>query len=123
MTGSPPLKTIKDPTLLKGERLVEQGGSPPRETSVHRTVLDPNGKLLYETTWRSYYVAEPTVVRIGTKLPPPPPKKKRPKTEVPPATEPPATETPAGSDAASEAVPPGGVLPPTTPEPPTTQRP
>jgi vancomycin resistance protein YoaR len=116
VTGSTPLKTIKDPTMLKGERVVEQGGSPPRETSVHRTVYDPNGELLYETTWRSYYVAEPTVVRVGTKVPPPPPKKKPKKTQPPPATEPPA----AGAE--GEAVPPGEVLAPTTPEPPTSRR-
>jgi hypothetical protein len=34
---------------------------------------------MYDTTWSSYYVGEPTVVRLGTKP--------RPKAELPPATD------------------------------------
>ena len=61
----------KDPTLKKGARVVDEVGSPPRQTSVHRVVSDGDGKVLYDNTWRSYYVGEPTLVRIGTKKPPP----------------------------------------------------
>jgi hypothetical protein len=39
--------------------------------------LHPDGDLLYNTTWRSYYVGEPTVVRLGTK-PRPKPKPSKP---------------------------------------------
>jgi hypothetical protein len=48
---------------------VDEYGAPPRETSVHRLVYDANGKLLYDNTWRSYYVGEPSLVRVGTKAP------------------------------------------------------
>jgi vancomycin resistance protein YoaR len=118
VTGDVPTKAIKDPALLRGKQVVEQSGSPPRKTSVRRIVYDAGGKLLYDTTWRSYYVAEPTVVRLGTK---PPPKRKEPKAE----TALPGSGEPAvgrGNPAAGEAVPPGGELPATTPEPPTPQR-
>ena len=30
----------------------------------------PSGKLLYDNTWRSFYVGEPSLVRVGTKEPP-----------------------------------------------------
>ena len=75
--GKVPWKRIDDDTLFKGQKVVEQWGSPPRSTSVTRRVYRPDGTLLYDTTWRSYYVGEPTVVRLGSKLrpkvtPPPP---------------------------------------------------
>jgi vancomycin resistance protein YoaR len=65
--GKVPWKRIDDATMFKGEKVVEQYGTPPRSTSVRRRVFAPDGKLMYDTTWRSYYVGEPTVVRIGTK--------------------------------------------------------
>jgi hypothetical protein len=34
---------------------------------VTRKVYDPDGKLLYDTTWRSNYDSETEVVRVGTK--------------------------------------------------------
>jgi vancomycin resistance protein YoaR len=77
--GKVPWKRIDDDTMLKGEKVVEQYGAPPRSTSVTRRVYAPDGSLMYDTTWRSYYVGEPTVVRLGTKP--------RPKTEPPPATD------------------------------------
>jgi Tfp pilus assembly major pilin PilA len=67
-----PFKTIKDPTLKKGKRKVETTGTPPLATSVERKVYDADGKLLYDDTWRSSYVGEPTIVRVGTKKPPKP---------------------------------------------------
>ena len=95
--GKVPWKRIDDDTLFKGQKVVEQWGSPPRSTSVTRRVYRPDGTLLYDTSWRSYYVGEPTVVRIGTKP--------RPK---PKAAKPPVSETPA--DGAKPA-PPAPVLP------------
>ena len=65
-----PVKETDDPTLEKGKRVTDEFGAPPRETSVHRLVYDANGKLLYDNTWRSFYVGEPTLVRVGTKAPP-----------------------------------------------------
>ena len=64
-----PVKETDDPTLAKGKRVTDEFGSPPRQTSVHRLVYDADGKLLYDNTWRSYYVGEPSLVRVGTKEP------------------------------------------------------
>ncbi|MGZ4351951.1 MAG: VanW family protein [Gaiellaceae bacterium] len=65
-----PVKKVKDPTLDKGEQVIEQDGVPSQATSVRRKVFDANGKLLYDTTWYSNYRAEPEVLRIGTKKKP-----------------------------------------------------
>jgi vancomycin resistance protein YoaR len=67
VTGPVPIERVEDPTLERGKRLVEEIGSPPRETSVTRRVLAADGALLHENTWASYYVAEPRIVRVGTK--------------------------------------------------------
>jgi vancomycin resistance protein YoaR len=78
-TGPVPVKKIEDPTMFEGESEVDLVGSPPRSTSVHRTVYLENGTLLHDDTWSSRYVGEPTVIRVGTKekpkeKPKPPPK-------------------------------------------------
>ena len=78
--GKVPWKRIDDDTLFKGEKVVEQYGTAPRSTSVRRRVFAPDGKLMYDTTWHSYYVGEPTVVRLGTK--PRPKKPAKPAPEV-----------------------------------------
>lgn len=65
--AAPKVKKIKDPTLPKGERVVESAGTPARYTSARRLVYDADGKLLHDDTWRSSYVSEPKIVRIGTK--------------------------------------------------------
>ena len=67
VTGKPPIERTPDPELAKGRRVVDLVGVPPRETSVVRRVYDSSGELLFENTWRSYYVGEPTKVRVGTK--------------------------------------------------------
>lgn len=72
VTGKVPVKVIRDKTLLDTERVTEAVGQPPRETSVRRLVYGADGDLLYDNTWRSYYVGEPTVIRVGTKKPPKP---------------------------------------------------
>ncbi len=66
-TGPAPIKETDDPSLEKGKRVVDEFGSPPRETSVRRLVYAANGTLLYDNTWRSFYVGEPSLVRVGTK--------------------------------------------------------
>jgi vancomycin resistance protein YoaR len=96
--GKVPWKRIDDDSLYKGEKVVEQYGTPPRSTSVRRRVFAPDGKLMYDTTWHSYYVGEPTVVRIGTKQRPKKPPKATPPedtTKTPPVGQvvPPTTET------------------------------
>ena len=65
--GPVPTKSVSDPTLLVGQKVVEETGEPPRKTSVHRTVYSATGKLLYDTVFYSSYVGEPTIVRVGTK--------------------------------------------------------
>jgi len=72
--GPVPITRIDDPTLLKGQTVVEATGSAPLRTSVHRRVYSPSGKLLHDDVWSSYYQGEKRVVKVGTKpLPPPPP--------------------------------------------------
>ena len=66
-TGPVPTKNVPDPSLFVGQKSVEETGSPPRKTSVHRLVYDANGKLLYDSVFYSSYVGEPTVLHVGTK--------------------------------------------------------
>ena len=72
--GKVHVEADRRPDDVQGHKLVEQYGAPPRTTSVTRRVYAPDGTLMYDTNWGSYYVGEPTVVRIGTK-PRPKPKK------------------------------------------------
>lgn len=82
-SGAIPVKKIPDPTLEKGQKVVEEVGAPARSTSVRRRVFDAKDKLLYDSTWYSSYRAEPKVVRIGTK----PPAKDKGKGKPKPGTE------------------------------------
>jgi vancomycin resistance protein YoaR len=104
--GKVPWKRIDDATLFRGEKVVEQYGTPPRSTSVRRRVFSPDGKLMYDTTWHSYYVGEPTVVRIGTEP--------RPKKPAKPATAD-TTRPKPGAAAGADAT--GGTEPPTSTSP------
>ena len=104
--GKVPWKRIDDDTLFKGEKVVEQYGTPPRSTSVRRRVFAPDGKLMYDTTWHSYYVGEPTVVLIGTK-----PRPKKPAKPAPGDTTKPKPGTPAGADGTGGAEPPTSTTP------------
>jgi vancomycin resistance protein YoaR len=72
VTGKPPVKRIPDPTLFAGQKVVEESGEPSRSTSVRRIVYDRKGKVLFDTVWYSNYLAEPKVVRYGTKAVPTP---------------------------------------------------
>jgi vancomycin resistance protein YoaR len=98
--AGPRLERIPDPTMLKGEIVVEDSGEPARTTSATRRVYDANGTLLYETTWRSAYRSEPRIVRYGTKpKPKPKPEPKPDKPEAKPQAptgpaEPPVSEVP-----------------------------
>lgn len=67
VTGKPPIERTPDPELAKGRRVVDVVGTPPRETTVVRRVYDEDGTLRFENTWHSYYVGEPTKVRVGTR--------------------------------------------------------
>jgi vancomycin resistance protein YoaR len=82
--GGPPVKRVSDPNLYVGETVVEESGQPSRSTSDRRRVYSAGGKLIYDHTWYSSYVAEPRVIRVGTKPKPPPPVKKKKKAPPPP---------------------------------------
>jgi vancomycin resistance protein YoaR len=72
VTGQPKIKRIRDKTLEIGTRIVEEPGSPARSVAVRRVVYAPDGSVMYDTLWWSYYQSEPRVVRIGTKPKPQP---------------------------------------------------
>jgi hypothetical protein len=76
-TGEPPVKHEPDPSLLQGQKVLEDSGEPSRATSVRRRVYQ-RGKLLYDNTWYSSYRAEPKLVLVGTQPKPEPKKKKKP---------------------------------------------
>ena len=89
-TGPPTSKRIPDPNIWVGEEVTEEVGQPSRRTSVTRKVYSKDGKLMYDTTWASYYRAEPSVIRYGTKkrpVAPPPPTKLKKQPPPPPADE------------------------------------
>jgi vancomycin resistance protein YoaR len=67
VTGPPPVTRVPDRKLYVGEKSVEDDGEPSRSVSVTRIVYDSKGHVLYDTTWSSSYVAEPKIVRYGTK--------------------------------------------------------
>jgi vancomycin resistance protein YoaR len=88
-TGAPPTVYVKDPNLLKGHQVIQEYGSSPLETSVHRRVYTTQGKLLHDNVWSSSYRGEQRVIAVGTKLPPKPKPKPKPKNPatlgIPPA--------------------------------------
>jgi vancomycin resistance protein YoaR len=88
ITGSTPVRRVKDAALPKGQTVVEQFGQPPSKTSVTRTIYAPGGKLMRKETWNTSYAAEPTIVDVGTKAPPAPtkPPTKKKKTQPPGGT-------------------------------------
>ena len=67
VSGGTPVKKVRDPSLFVGQQELEESGSPPRKTSVHRLVYSATGKLLHDTVFYSSYVGEPRVIRVGTK--------------------------------------------------------
>jgi vancomycin resistance protein YoaR len=69
VVGSTPVQRSLDKTLKPGQIVVDDPGVPPEATSVRRLVYSASGKLLYDNTWYSSYVAEPEIVRVGPKKP------------------------------------------------------
>jgi vancomycin resistance protein YoaR len=67
VTGPPPVRRIKDPSLFVDETVVEEAGSSSLKTSNERKVYDADGKLLFDTTFYSSYRGEMKVIRVGTK--------------------------------------------------------
>jgi len=74
VTGPVPVKHVSDPSLPKGQQVVQEYGQPPRSTSATRTVYAPNGKVRSRTTWYSSYRGETQTVLVGTKGQTKPPK-------------------------------------------------
>jgi vancomycin resistance protein YoaR len=99
VTGPVPVERTKDPTLPKGRTVVEEDGAPPTRTTATRVIYSPDGELIDEETWTTSYEAEERVVRVGTKVAPPPKpkvtKKATPSQQAPTETSaPPTTTTP-----------------------------
>jgi vancomycin resistance protein YoaR len=67
VAGKTPTKNVPDPTMLVGDKAVEETGEPPRTTSVRRIVYAADGAVLHDTVFYSSYRGEPTVIRVGTK--------------------------------------------------------
>ena len=96
------MQSVSDPEPCVGEGVTAETGARPRSTSVHRWDYTRSGTLLPAYGWSSYYRAEPTVVRVGTKPRPEP--KPEPKTtpESQPAA--PGAERPNGGQAPGSTV-------------------
>ncbi len=71
ITGPVVVEREKDPTLPRGETVVEEEGTPPSTTSVTRTIYDRNGTELRTETWNTSYKSHARIVRVGTKPPKP----------------------------------------------------
>jgi vancomycin resistance protein YoaR len=83
-TGPVHVERIRDPTLPKGEQVVEAEGSAPSRTTATRAIYTADGELIREETWSTSYEGEDRIVRIGTKVvPKPTPKQKKPTAEQP----------------------------------------
>jgi vancomycin resistance protein YoaR len=94
VTGSAPVRRVKDKTLPVGETVVEEEGSSPSRTSVTRTVYSADGEVLSEETWNTSYKGETRIIRVGTKRPEPPPEKPKDPQSPPGDATPPAGSTP-----------------------------
>jgi hypothetical protein len=115
-TGPGPVRRISDPTLLRGETVVEEEGTNATATSVTRTVYDATGKVLHDETWNTSYRGEYRVMRVGTKPPPPPEKEPPVKAEEKPKPKP-TDPAPPTEPAPTDPVTPAPTPPPTPPLP------
>jgi vancomycin resistance protein YoaR len=106
VTGQPLEKRVADPNLYVGQSALDDSGEPSRSTKVRRLVYDRHGKLLYDTTWTSWYRAEARVVRYGTKARPAPPPAPTTTTPAKPSRTKPSTEKPAATDTTARTTPP-----------------
>ncbi len=68
ITGKAPVERIQDPTLPKGQRVVEEEGAPSSRTTASREVYSADGELLHDETWATSYESQDRVVRVGTKI-------------------------------------------------------
>jgi vancomycin resistance protein YoaR len=75
VTGRVPVERVKDPTLPKGQTVVEEEGAPPSRTTASRLVYSADGELVHDETWTTSYEAQDKVVRVGTKVAAQKPKK------------------------------------------------
>jgi vancomycin resistance protein YoaR len=91
VTGRPPVERIKDPTIPKGQTVVEEEGAPPSRTTASRLVYAADGELIHDETWTTSYEAQDKVVRVGTKVAAKP---KKPATDPPEGAGAPGGETP-----------------------------
>jgi len=62
-----PVREIKDPTLPKGTKIVDEKGASGRTIVVTRTVTK-DGRVIHTDTFKSVYKAAEEVVRVGTKV-------------------------------------------------------
>jgi vancomycin resistance protein YoaR len=90
VTGPAPVRRTNDPTLEKGQTVVEAEGSPARATSVTRTVYDEQGEVIHDETWNTSYRGEYRELRVGTK----PKEKPKPKPKDPVGAKPAPPTTP-----------------------------
>jgi vancomycin resistance protein YoaR len=118
--GKVPFEVVRDETLPRRTRIVEAYGTHPKQTSVRRRVYDAAGTLLSDRTWWSTYVGEPTIVRIGTRVPDPVVETPPVEAAVGPA---PAKEAAPPSDEGTPAVTPSTPAPTPPPTPPPGVRP
>jgi vancomycin resistance protein YoaR len=95
LTGAAPRELVEDPTLPKGERVVEEEGSRPSRTTATRKIYGADGELIDTETWTTSYKGETRIVRVGTKVEEKPKKGKPGAKAKPPAgDEAPAPTTP-----------------------------
>ena len=89
VTGPAPVKRVRDATLFVGETVVEEEGTPSTVVQVERTVYEADGTVRARELWRTRYVGEKRVIRIGTKPKPEPEPEPKPKPEKKPGDGPP----------------------------------
>ncbi|HXR12107.1 MAG TPA: VanW family protein, partial [Gaiellaceae bacterium] len=89
--GKTPIKKTVDPTLKRGEQIIDDPGEPAMTTSVTRDVYSSDGKLLHHDVWYSSYRASPELLRVGPKK-----KKKKPKSATTTQTTQTTTTQPSG---------------------------
>jgi vancomycin resistance protein YoaR len=92
VTGAVTVERVKDPSLPKGQQVVEEEGTAPTRTTATRKVYSADGELIRSETWTTSYEGEERVVRVGTKVEP---KKTKPVPKTPTGD----AKTPAEPDA------------------------
>jgi vancomycin resistance protein YoaR len=97
VTGPAPLKRVPDSTLVVGDAVVEEEGSPSTVVEVKRTVYEADGTVRASEVWRTRYVGEKRIVRFGTKPKPKPEPEPKPKPKKPEEKPPAEPQPPAGS--------------------------